>query len=546
MKQFFLLNILIISLLTVSLSSNAQGSAWVALSDNTPSPSSFWFNISTLSCDSSNYLYTKNQTGCFGEQLIKYKNNTWSNSIIGGCDEHYMSNLQKDSLGQVYALHTYMSPAGTQGWLYGFKGDVIKLYDTGYNSSYNFNGFVQFTVTKSGKLFVVKNEFASKGVHQWNSNTNNWIHLKGTGNDTINAVGSISNLYSDKNENIIAAAQNGAIQKYLKWNGTKWLEMGTNSGYLNNTNLIENIIKDNAGNIYGYGKLAALTNQVFRAKWNETSLLWEQLPYTSTNPFSDTCIKPNSITYDKFGNAYGISQCKNSSNREYVAKWNETVWQELGNLVINGAINAIAVDNDGVVYAGGTFTNASGKNYVAKYQFIAPVKILHFTAVKENNAVVCKWQTASEINFSHFEIQRSFNGTDFTSIGAYVAKGIGDYAFTDLLNNLDIKSNSLFYRLKLVDKDASFTYSEIKNVHIASLQNSLQVYPTPAKDFVTINCVGGKNLFIIDFTGRTIVNKSFNNSNQLKLDVSHLNKGLYVVQVVTANGGMQTQRIIVE
>lgn len=546
MRKAFFIIVLFCCSLFISNKLTAQVGAWTELPSNTVSSQTFLFTIKTLSSDSANNIYTNASTAFFCSTVIKFKSNGWENTTIGGCGASQVSAFQKDSLGEVYVLITHPTPTVNRGWLYGIKGDTEKLYDTALANIFRYNNLSTFTVTKNAHIYVVQNMGSLYGVYQWNKSINNWNYLKGTGNDTINSTSTITHLYSDKNENIIAAVQAGNQQKFVQWNGTKWLEMGINAGYLNGTHKIENIIRDNVGDLYGYGTLATLSNQPFRAKWNATTLVWEQLAYTANNPFSDTCIKVNSITFDKMGNVYGISKCTNANNREYVAQWNGTSWQELGNLVINNIINAITVDNNGSVYVGGSFTNANGKTYVAKYQFVTPVKITQFSVSALKEMIACKWTTSSEINFAHFEVERSLNGSNFITLGSVAAKGEGTYTFNDLLKNVNLKNTTLFYRLKLVDKDGSFTYSAIQSVDLATHTNNIVVYPTPAKDFVYIHTADAKDLQVFDLAGRRMMHKVFNNQSLLKIDIQHLNKGVYIVQVMNLNETIKTQKVVVD
>ena len=80
------------------------------------------------------------------------------------------------------------------------------------------------------------------------------------------------------------------------------------------------------------------------------------------------------MTSDPAGNIYVAGHFSNSnspaSGKRYVAKWNGSVWSELGGLnalSANAPILAVASDLQGNIYAGGAFTNASGKTYVAKW-----------------------------------------------------------------------------------------------------------------------------------------------------------------------------------
>jgi len=84
--------------------------------------------------------------------------------------------------------------------------------------------------------------------------------------------------------------------------------------------------------------------------------------------------------------------------------------------------------------------------------------------------VVIKWQTAQEENVSGFEIQSSCNGTDWKVISTLPAKGNASvsqsYNYSDATSLINANSNTLYYRLRIVDKDGSYQYSGVKSLQL--------------------------------------------------------------------------------
>jgi len=117
-----------------------------------------------------------------------------------------------------------------------------------------------------------------------------------------------------------------------------------------------------------------------------------------------------------------------------------------------------------------------------------PVELVSFTAASNGNAVVLSWETATETNNSHFEIEKRTEGSSFTSIGRVTGTGTSTqpvkYSFTD--NNAG--SAKVFYRLKQVDFDGTFAYSkEIEvDVDMPSVYELSQNYPNPFNPTTTI------------------------------------------------------------
>ena len=181
-----------------------------------------------------------------------------------------------------------------------------------------------------------------------------------------------------------------------------------------------------------------------------------------------------------------------------------------------------------------------------------PLKFSSFTTQiqptpsKEGN-VLLQWQTANEINVSHFNTQRSVNGKDFTTIGKTFAKNksLNEYSFADvLLPSLEGLGVGLFYRIESIDNDGKKQYSETRAMTINN-KSGITIYPNPAKDFVNINCVGMKEIKLINQLGQGVFHKTINKS-AYKMDVSSLCKGVYFLSVLTTNGVVKNEKLIVQ
>jgi ELWxxDGT repeat protein len=88
---------------------------------------------------------------------------------------------------------------------------------------------------------------------------------------------------------------------------------------------------------------------------------------------------------------------------------------------------------------------------------VLPVNIISFSGKNESSKNILVWKAANGINFSHFVIERSSDGSNFTEIGNTPWGGNGNYSFTD--DNLPLSSKIHYYRLKLVDSNDDLKYS---------------------------------------------------------------------------------------
>ncbi len=110
-----------------------------------------------------------------------------------------------------------------------------------------------------------------------------------------------------------------------------------------------------------------------------------------------------------------------------------------------------------------------------------PVELTSFTAISQNRQVTLNWSTATEINNNGFEIQRSIENSEFITVGFVKGNGTittpSEYSYLDK-NLLD---GSYSYRLKQIDYNGNYEYSDAVEVEVRSLDSySLeQNYPNP-------------------------------------------------------------------
>lgn len=117
-----------------------------------------------------------------------------------------------------------------------------------------------------------------------------------------------------------------------------------------------------------------------------------------------------------------------------------------------------------------------------------PVELTSFSAVYSGNSVFIEWRTSSELNNSGFEIERSLDNLNYQKIGFVSGNGTTTetsyYSFID--NNIFDKA---FYRLKMIDFDGSFKYSDVvefTSIHLNDFELS-QNYPNPFNPVTIIN-----------------------------------------------------------
>lgn len=167
---------------------------------------------------------------------------------------------------------------------------------------------------------------------------------------------------------------------------------------------------------------------------------------------------------------------------------------------------------------------------------VLPIGIKTFTATRNNSTVVLNWQTAFESNARLFEIQKK-SGSNFITIGTVAATNNETGSSYSYNENANVKGNAE-YRLRLVDKDANSTYSEIRIVKGLSTAFDFTIFPNPATRNTKISLkdiTEPSTIQVIDNSGRQIKNISVKSSSTMELN--DLQPGIYRLRLVTNRSG---------
>jgi len=187
---------------------------------------------------------------------------------------------------------------------------------------------------------------------------------------------------------------------------------------------------------------------------------------------------------------------------------------------------------------------------------IVPVELRSFAANVRNSSVELLWSTATELNNRGFEVERSVNDqNNFVTIGFVDGEGnsteINYYSFTDNPQLSGI--NQIYYRLKQVDFDGTYSYSDVVNVTYDVPAEFVlnQNYPNPFNPSTTISYFVPKESFvsikIYDFLGRevtTLVSEmKSTGSYELAFDASNIPSGTYFY-VMTSESYSNTKKMV--
>jgi len=137
---------------------------------------------------------------------------------------------------------------------------------------------------------------------------------------------------------------------------------------------------------------------------------------------------------------------------------------------------------------------------------ILPVLFSKFDAKCTNTGTLISWATTQEANSSKFEIERSTNGTTWTNIGSVPAAGnsTSDRAY----QQIDLIGGTALYRIKQIDKDGQFIYTNVARTNCQVKNISSVIYPVPAQDVLNVVIKSDRSvrtqLMVFDMQGKLV------------------------------------------
>jgi hypothetical protein len=215
----------------------------------------------------------------------------------------------------------------------------------------------------------------------------------------------------------------------------------------------------------------------------------------------------------------------------------------ISNELLRGLSGTAMVNGDATT---GVTTDITGitrvNNLMGAYDvyFTVPVTLYSFTAKAEGSNILLNWATASEINNDHFNVERSFDRSNWETIAT--VKGAGTTNKPSLYNITDKKADHtgyVYYRLKQVDHDGTADYSKTVAVWIGeTTANVVRMYPNPVNASFTVEALGnnltGATVSIIDLVGKTVYTSVIENEQSV-ITIESLASGTYILQVTAGN-----------
>jgi hypothetical protein len=186
---------------------------------------------------------------------------------------------------------------------------------------------------------------------------------------------------------------------------------------------------------------------------------------------------------------------------------------------------------------------------------LLPVEIANFQAnYKGKNTVQIIWETITEKNVAYFVVEKSNEGTNFVQIDTKNAEGNSTYRKN--YTGFDYQANKgiNYYRLKTVDIDGKISYSKIVAINAEEgkiEKENFNIYPnpTPKGNEISLTNLPKENteIKIITATGQIVFqsNKA-ENQTSMQIATNTFASGLYLVQIITENGEISSQKLLIQ
>jgi hypothetical protein len=174
-----------------------------------------------------------------------------------------------------------------------------------------------------------------------------------------------------------------------------------------------------------------------------------------------------------------------------------------------------------------------------------PVTLVSFVAKKEDSSIALNWETSSETNSDYFDVQKSTDAKSFETIGrkqtVSESSSLVGYAFKDEqpLEGLN------YYRLKMVDKDATYSYSRTLAIDYQTNESYFEVINSYVDGYVlTKTNLNDPQFVVFDELGRNILTKTTGNNGLYKLFIAPKN-GLIIIKAFDELGSSFTKKTLI-
>lgn len=172
-----------------------------------------------------------------------------------------------------------------------------------------------------------------------------------------------------------------------------------------------------------------------------------------------------------------------------------------------------------------------------------PVTFIGFDARKTSAGAQLTWKVGGEVNVNRYEVERSLDGRNFTTIASISTTKKDNYTYFDAG-----AASTVYYRVRNVDNDGKYKYSSIARIVNGRSSIVIKAFPQPVANQLTVQhpaVKGNATLTLSAADGRVVSRvKVITGSMQTYADMSALQKGMYLVRFDDGEGNVETMKVV--
>ncbi len=269
--------------------------------------------------------------------------------------------------------------------------------------------------------------------------------------------------------------------------------------------------------------------------------------YTSVNQCNVVNVLAGGQTFDRTASGSldasgaGVTLTTTFKNVFTVTLWTLSPTYPEGGYVM---INSGSGGTPGGIGSYGVFTTSGGDFITNSLTFntplalgsaAVPVTFTRFDAKCNGNGTLISWATAQESNSRNFEIQKSINSTVWETVGNVAAAG--NSASHRTYQQLDLAGGTALYRIKQVDMDGQYIYTNIERATCETRNIGAVIYPVPARDILNVVIKADRSaktqLMVYETSGKLVRKVDVtlvNGNNSFKINTAGLAAGDYLIR----------------
>jgi hypothetical protein len=266
------------------------------------------------------------------------------------------------------------------------------------------------------------------------------------------------------------------------------------------------------------------------------------------------------VDFDPGLNTAMLSSVNASNSDIYLSKLDALgnfIWAQRMGGYGNDLANSIKINQSGNIFLTGYFSGSAGFDptinsvnlvslgsvdaFILKYNqntMMLPLSIKHFYGIPVNAGNLLKWETLNDLQTNYFEVQKSIDGIEFSRIGMVECLLYQEHQACYRYLDASAPSNIQYYRLKQIETDGQFSYSEIIKIIRSENEKSIDISPNPSNGKLKIktsfNLQNGM-IRVTNLNGHVMMMHKQIHGNLFYLDLSGWDNGIYFIQILQHN-----------